>query len=108
MFGIPAQIVMKVDAAATPEMEEGFAADGVNGVDVPAKRSQQPLLFPVSPVSEAANGRSLSRIPGPLQFPRRAVERHNATRGRNAIQYAVDDDRLGLKASARRAVGRCE
>src|SRR5450756_3142031 len=97
---------MKIDAAATPEIGEGFAADGVNCVDVPAERGQQPLLFPISPVSEAANGRSLPRIPGPLQFPRRTVKRHNAARGRNTIKNAVDDDRLGLKASVRRAVGR--
>src|ERR1700682_405640 len=89
---------MEVDAAATTEMGERFAADGVNCVEVATKPAQQALLLPVCPVSDTANGSSFSGIPRPLQFPRGAVERHDAAHRRNAIEDAVDDDRLGLKA----------
>ena len=77
LLRISAQIEMKIDAAAAPEIGERFAGREIDRVDVAAKRGQQSLFFAVSPVGEAADGGSLSCIPRPLRF---VPSRHRARR----------------------------
>ena len=107
-YGLPlrisAQIVMKIDAAAAPEIGEWLAGREIERVDVAAERGQQSLFFAVSPVGEAANSSALSRIPRPSGLSRRAIERDDAAHRRDGVENAVDDDGLGLKACVRREV----
>ncbi len=98
---LTAKIFAKVDATVFCKRRNGFAGDGVQGVEEIHHGNEDALVFAIGPVGEAAIWlRSTdSRVEFPEQLSGRGIQGKYFLCRSDAVEYTLDNDGARLKAA---------